>query len=257
MSHIKRFFMLIFSIYGFLIFVLLLFIIFPFVLISLLFNKTSSGNFIYSLCRLWADVAFFCWGFNHKNIGIENIKREKAAVYVFNHTSYMDIPVLMKAFRKQHIRILGKSSMASIPIFGVLYKNATIMVDRTSAENRAKSIKELIRSLQKNISVVIAPEGTFNMTPCPLKSFYDGAFKIAIETQTPVVPVIFPDNYCRLNYHSVFSLNPGRTRAIFLPEISVENISMQELKQKVYNAMQNKLIELNAPWINLNECSNS
>ncbi|MEO5967703.1 MAG: lysophospholipid acyltransferase family protein, partial [Ferruginibacter sp.] len=200
MKIIKSILQYIYSIYGFIIFVFVLLLIFPFVLISLLFGKTNSGNFVYILCRIWADIAFFLWGFHHKNIFEFPVNKQHACVYVFNHISYMDIPVLMKTFRNQNIRILAKASMGSIPIFGVLYRAAAIMVDRSSAKARANSIKELKDTLDKNISVVIAPEGTFNTTDCALKSFYDGAFKIAIETQTPIVPVIFPDNYNRMHY---------------------------------------------------------
>ena len=98
------------------------------------------------------------------------------------------------------------------------------MVDRSDADHRAKSVEMLKSILKKNISVAIAPEGTFNMTGKPLKEFYDGAFKIAIETQTPIKPVLFLDTYDRLNYHSVFSLTPGRSRSVFLEEISVNGL---------------------------------
>ena len=260
MKSIKRIFQYIYSIYGFVVFVLVLLLIFPFVLISTLFGKTKSGNFVYTLCRIWADIAFFLWGFNHKNIFEFPLNKEHACVYVFNHTSYMDIPVLMKTFRNQNIRILAKASMGSIPIFGLLYRTAAIMVDRSSPEARAKSIKQLKETLDKNISVVIAPEGTFNTTDCALKSFYDGAFKIAIETQTPIVPVIFPDNYNRMHYSSVFTLSPGRTRAVFLKQIEVDGFNLDDvelLKEKVFNEMEDALIRYKAPWIKNLQCRNN
>ena len=260
MKLIKKALQYIYSIYAFIVFVLILLLIFPFVLISLLFEKTKSGNFIYFLCRTWADIAFFLWGFTHKNIFEQPLNKTHASIYVFNHISYMDIPVLMKAFRKQHLRILAKSSMGAIPIFGLLYRKATIMVDRTSPEARSKSIRQLKETLLKNISVVIAPEGTFNHSECALKSFYDGAFKIAIETQTPIVPLIFPDNYSRLHYKSVFSLTPGKTRAIFLERIEVKEYKINEvelLKQKVYNEMEEALIRYKAPWIKNLKCRNN
>ena len=105
----------------------------------------------------------------------------------------MDIPIIMKAIRKQPFRILGKSEMAKIPVFGFLYQHAVVMVDRSNAVKRAESVAKLKAFIRKGISVVIAPEGTFNMTANPLKEFYDGAFKIAIETQTPIKPILFLD----------------------------------------------------------------
>ena len=126
------------------------------------------------------------------------------------------------------------------------------MVDRSNAEHRVKSVDILKSVLRKNISVVIAPEGTFNMTRDPLKSFYDGAFRIAIETQTPIKPVIFLDTYDRLNYKSIFSLTPGRSRSVFLAEINVSGYTMEDLpalKQIVYDKMESALLKYNASWI--------
>ena len=99
---------------------------------------------------------------------------------------------------------------------------------------------------------MIAPEGTFNMTTNPLKEFYDGAFKIAIETQTPIKPILFLDTYDRLNYKSIFSLTPGRSRAVYLEEISVDGLTGKDatmLKEKVYKLMEEKLVAYKASWI--------
>ena len=90
------------------------------------------------------------------------------------------------------------------------------------------------------------------MTNRPLKDFYDGAFRVAIETQTPVKPVLYLDAYDRMNYKSIFSLTPGKNRAIFLEEIPVEGLTladMQLVKQKVYDLMDKKLYEYKASWI--------
>lgn len=164
----------------------------------------------------------------------------------------MDIPILMAAFRYQHIRVLGKAEMTKIPIFGFIYKNAVVTVDRSDAAHRAKSVLILKSVVRKNISVVLAPEGTFNMSHQPLKEFYDGAFRIAIETQTPIKPVIFLDAYDRMHYKSIFSLTPGRSRAVYLEEVKVEGLRSADtaaLKQKVYDIMEAALIQYEASWI--------
>ena len=90
------------------------------------------------------------------------------------------------------------------------------------------------------------------MTPESLKDFYDGAFRVAIDAQMPIKPFIFPDVYDRMNYRSIFSLTPGKNRAIFLEEISVEGLAQKDLpilKQRVYDLMDNKLREYKASWI--------
>ena len=238
----------IFSVYAFVIFIVLMFILFPFVVIATFFGKVKGGNMIYTICRIWSDSAMFCWGMPHKNIYEAPVAGDHAVIYVFNHLSYIDIPMMMKAFRKKPIRVLGKAEMAKIPVFGFIYRKAAVMVNRESDAGRVKSVNELKKVLSKNISVVIAPEGTFNMTHQPLKEFYNGAFKIAVETNTPIQPVLFLDGYDRLHYNSVFSMNPGRSRAVFLQEI-LPGDDMAALKQKVYDIMEAGLIRYQASWI--------
>jgi 1-acyl-sn-glycerol-3-phosphate acyltransferase len=158
----------------------------------------------------------------------------------------------MKAVRKQPIRILAKSEMAKIPLFGFIYKNAAVMVDRKDANQRRRSLNVLKQVLSKNISIYIFPEGTFNMTNAPLKDFYDGAFRIAIETQTPIKPILFLDSFDRLNYNSIFSLSPGRSRAVYLSEIDTGGLTLKDipdLKDKVYRQMKEGLIRYNISWI--------
>jgi 1-acyl-sn-glycerol-3-phosphate acyltransferase len=163
----------------------------------------------------------------------------------------MDIPQMLKAIH-QPMRILGKAEMGKIPVFGFIYKTAVVSVDRSSAEERSKSMKALKSVLNKGISVFLCPEGTFNMTNQPLKDFYDGAFRLAIETQTPIKPLLFLDTYDRLHYRSVFTLSPGVLRTVYLEEISPVGYTLKEidvLRQKVYSIMEAKLIEYKASWI--------
>src|SRR6185503_2570225 len=78
---------------------------------------------------------------------------------------------------------------------GFIYKYAVVRVDRGDAVDRAKSVRNMKSVLKKGISIIVFPEGTFNMTPNPLKDFYDGAFRVAIETQMPIKPILFLDAY--------------------------------------------------------------
>ncbi len=245
-------FKFLYTLYGFACFLLLMLLLFPFVVVASFFGKVKGGNIIYSLCRFWGDCWFFLLGVHHKNIYEQPHDRNKQYIFISNHISYFDIPVMMKAVRNQHIRILGKSEMGKIPLFGFIYRNAVVMVDRNNAQQRAKSLKTLKSILAKNISIFICPEGTFNMTNAPLKTFYDGAFRIAIETQTAIKPILFLDTYDRLNYKSIFSLSPGRSRAVYLEETITTGCTfadLQYLKEKIYKQMEDGLIRYNASWI--------
>lgn len=252
MRYILRVIQVIYSIYAMVVFGLLMFILFLPVVFASLFGQIRGGNMIYRICTFWADAAMLLWGMPHKNIFDMPHNPDHPVIFVFNHISYLDIPILLKSFRYQHIRVLGKAEMAKLPVFGFIYKSAAILVERDNASHRARSVIKLKAVLKKNISVVIAPEGTFNMTDRPLKEFYDGAFRIAIETQTPIKPVIFLDAYDRLNYESIFSFTPGRSRTVYLEQVEVNNYSLDEvnkLKEKVYQVMEAGLIKHKASWI--------
>ncbi|MBI3883519.1 MAG: 1-acyl-sn-glycerol-3-phosphate acyltransferase, partial [Sphingobacteriales bacterium] len=229
-----------------------LLIIFPFVLVASLLGKVKGGNFIFKLCTLWVDIQLPLCGIFHKNYFEAPHNSFRQYVFVTNHISYMDIPVMLKAVRKQHFRILGKYEISKVPLFGYIYKYVVVMVDRGSSAKRAKSVRELKVVIRKGISILMCPEGTFNETGRPLKEFYDGAFKIAIETQTSIKPILFLDTYDIMNYHSIFSIKPGKSRAVYLEEVSVKGLTLKDtkaLKEKVYKRMEERLIFYKASWI--------
>ena len=217
-----------------------------------MFGKIKGGNFIFMLCRLWADIWFFLIFIRHKKIFEAPHDKSKPFIFVSNHISYLDAAIIPKAYR-QPIRPLGKVEMSKVPVFGFIYRNAIVTVDRSSAMNRANSIRVLKSIIKKGISVMVFPEGTFNMTTKPLKDFYDGAFRVAIETQTPLKPVLFLDAYRRMPYESLFSMSPGLNRIVYLDAIGLENLTLADLekfKLQVFNLMEKKLIEYNAAWRN-------
>lgn len=242
---------LLYVVYAFALFAALMIPVFIWALIASRFGKIRGGNLVYYGCVVWADIWFpliFIW---HRNIYLEKPKSHESYIFVANHISYLDAALLPKVFRHP-IRPLGKVEMARIPVFGTIYKNAIVTVDRSSAANRARSVQIMKSVLEKEISVLVFPEGTFNTTGQPLKDFYDGAFRIAIETGTTIKPVLFLDMFDRMHYRSVFSLTPGRSRAVFLPEVSVEGLTANDvvaLREKVYKLMADELIKRKAGWI--------
>jgi 1-acyl-sn-glycerol-3-phosphate acyltransferase len=241
----------IYCIYAVLLFVGIMLLLFPFVLIASLFGIIKGGNMIYRLCMLWGDAWFFLVGIRHRNMYESKPDKNRQYIFVANHISYLDAAVIVKTIRRP-IRALGKIEMKRVPVFGFIYSYTVVKVDRGNTGQRAKSVRNLKSVLKKGISIILFPEGTFNMTGQPLKEFYDGAFRVAIETQTPIVPVLFLDAYDRMHYRSIFSLNPGRNRCVFLDEVPVDGLHLKDvsfLKQKVYDLMDKKLREYKAGWI--------
>jgi 1-acyl-sn-glycerol-3-phosphate acyltransferase len=232
----------IYSIYALLLFVAIMFVVLPFVLLAAPFGITG-GNLIYKICRMWARTWYFLIGVVHKEIYEQPHDTSRQYIFVANHISYMDIPPLVCAIH-QPLRVLGKYEMVKVPVFGWIYRSAVILVDRKDAETRAKSVRALKSAVAQGISIFIFPEGTFNVTGNVLKDFYDGAFRVAIESQTPIKPLLFIDTLKRLHYNNIFSLTPGYNRIVYLAEVPVDGYKMKDLeklKAAVYQQMEEGL----------------
>lgn len=249
MQLLYRALKLLYVIWALTTFFVLMMVVVLVVLLLLPFGKTKGGNLIYKACTVWGICWHFLIGIRYKEIYETPHNRKEQFIFVANHTSYMDAPCVARSMR-QPVRALGKYEMVHYPLFGIIYRAIVVVVDRSSPEKRAQSLRALTAALHKDLSIFIFPEGTFNMDDSkPLKSFYDGAFRLAIETQTPIKPVIFPDSKDRMHWSSVFALNPGKLTAVFLAPIAVDDFLHEDqipvLKQLVYDTMDQALRRYN------------
>ena len=177
---------LLYCLYGLLLFIAGMLLVLPFVAVFSLQRGKKGGNRIYHVCRWWDSFWLFGMGIRSQLLSAEIVDPSRSYVFVSNHIAYLDIPMILQAVTRNSFRILGKAEMARIPIFGFIYSRAVVMVDRSSLQDRSRSVRDLKTMVADELSVFIFPEGTFNETGKPLKDFYDGAFRIAIEMQTPV-----------------------------------------------------------------------
>ncbi len=196
------------------------------------------GTISYQFLKLWS------WTFSKLNFipyeitGKENIHPGKAYIYISNHTSYLDIPGVCLTVPTQ-IRPLAKKELKKIPVFGWIVNHAAIIVDRSSNESRRKSMEHLKDVLRRGISILIFPEGTQNRSVKALQPFYDGAFRIAIETQRPVLPMVIM-GAGKLMPPKQFVIRPGRIKIAVLQEIPTEGMKVADvpaLKEKVIHIM--------------------
>lgn len=196
-------------------------------------------------------LKFWSWTFSKLNFipykisGLENINRKKAYIYVCNHTSYLDIPGILLTIPTQ-FRPLAKKELKRIPVFGWIAQSACIIVDRSSNESRRKSMEHLKDILAMGISILIFPEGTQNRTRERLQPFYDGAFRIAIETKQPIIPIVLL-NAGNLMPPNKIHIEPGTIKIIAGKEILTSDLNLKEtgaLKQKVYDIMDNMIKEI-------------
>ncbi len=234
-----------------LVFVPLLIILIPIVLFNdLAFGTFKGWNYNYRFFAKTFEVLYFFIGIRRQQMYAFNHNISKQYIFVSNHISYFDIPELLIGI-KQPVRVLAKKGPDKIPIFGYYYRKSVVMVDRSSNESRAKSMQQLKDYLNHGVSIMLFPEGTFNMTNKPLIPFYDGAFKLAIEMQVNIKPFIILDTFNTLNYDGI-AIKNGKSKLVYLQEVNVQGLTIndvQALKEKVYKIMEDAIIKFKAPWL--------
>jgi 1-acyl-sn-glycerol-3-phosphate acyltransferase len=216
-------------------------LVLPFVLLSawVLKGKQAQDTF-FIFIKAWAWVFSTLCFFSVRIRGREVIDPDKAYIYVSNHNSYLDTVVAVMAIPKS-FKPLGKIEMLKAPIFGLIYRKVVVLIDRKSPESRAKCIQDLKAELAEGQSILIFPEGTMNRTETPLAHFYDGAFRLAIETQTPIVPSVVINARNLLSRNHPLDAKPGSVAVIFAEPIAVDGLAeadLPQLKERVYRVME-------------------
>lgn len=175
--------------------------------------------------------------------------KNKAYVICPNHCSYLDIVTTYIAI-PEYFHFMGKAELKNIPLFGHFFKEMNIPVDRGSIVSSHKAYQRAAEDLDKGVSVAIFPEGTIPETAPKLKAFKNGAFRLAIEKQVPVLPVIYLDNYKIMPdgiLKRMHAGRPGKTRLIVLPPVETKGLTREDLealKSKVHYLMQAELERL-------------
>ena len=214
------------------------FINFPFFVLLSFGNNAQARKVIYQIIKFWSKIWLWIIGMPITRLGAPPANRRH--IIVANHISYLDTIILFDGL-PGYFRALGKKEFSKVPLIGFLYKQIVIMVDRSNAQSRAKSMRLMWRVLKNEGDIIIFPEGTFNETRQPLKEFYNGAFRLAITTQTPILPVIFPDTEDRWHYSGWWKIWPGKNRVVYLEPVEVAGLTIEqlpELKETTYNIME-------------------
>lgn len=234
---------LLYKIWVGLVFTVFMIIFFPGIVLPFVFGDRF-GAVGYFFLRLWSRVFSLLTFIRYKFYGRENIKKGQAYIFVSNHTSFLDLPGLTMLIPGQY-RPLAKKELLKIPMFGWITKSAAVVVDRSSAESRKRSMDRLTMLLKRGISILIFPEGTQNRTGRPLQTFRDGAFRIAIDTQEPVMPLVIV-GAGRLMPPGTIDLKPGLIRIYCGEEIPTTGLTTkdtQDLKDQTFALMADMIAE--------------
>ena len=172
--------------------------------------------------------------------GKEHFKKGQNYVVVCNHNSFMDVPLSVTAVPPN--KTIAKVEMAKIPVFGLIYKRGSVLVDRKNEESRRNSFLKMKAVLEMGLHMCIYPEGTRNKTSQRLQRFHDGAFRLAVETKKPIIPALIFYTNIVLPRKPLFFW-PHKIEMHFLPAVAIENKTSQQIKEEVFTMMDNYLLK--------------
>ena len=228
------------------VFVIQEFVMMFFVVPALLLNNSpvTERNLLRLFFTSNANALLFFFGIRNKVKGFDRLDPKQNYIVVSNHTTAIDILANASAMKGRPFKFLAKAELLKVPFLGINVGRLCIPVDRSNAEGRKKSYEDMAACLAQKMDVLIYPEGTRNRTDKPLKDFYNGAFKLSVETQTPIA-ICVTKRAKRLNDPKYgLWLKPGKMESIWLEALFPNDHSIEELKDKAISAMK---LELSKP----------
>ena len=192
-----------------------------------------------NISKAWMSIFFLFSGCRLKIKGKENFEKGVNYIVICNHNSFMDVP-LATPFIPGANKTIAKIEMSRIPLFGLIYKRGSILVDRKNKDSRRDSFKKMKDVLLMGMHMCVYPEGTRNKTDDPLKEFHNGAFKLAVETGTSILPAIMFHTKKVLPIDKAFFFWPSTMEIHFLASKQVLTTDdFETVKTEMHQRMSN------------------
>jgi len=204
----------------------------------------SGGNAPHIVARIWARSLLFASRIRVTVKGLSNIDPKRSFIYMSNHQSNFDIPVLL-AYLPIQFRWIAKNELFKIPIFGYAMKRAGyISIDRSGRKSTLQSIRNAAEIIRNGVSVIIFPEGTRSQDG-NLKSFKNGGFVLAVDSGVPIIPIIIHGTWQIMSKNQL-RIKPGRVFLEIQKPVESSNFSRKtknDLLEKVRQIISDGLEE--------------
>ncbi len=206
----------------------------------------SSDRFyktFFKIAIAWGKTIVFVMGFKPVVTYEQEIIPNTSYMFIANHASLIDV-MLMLSVMKNPAVFVGKKELRKLPVFGYVFRKTSIYVDRSSEKSRKEVYVRAQKKLDQGLSICIFPEGLVPEESVTLAPFKNGAFRLAIEHQIPIVPMTFYDVKKRFSW-TFFSGWPGKLRVKVHPFMETKGLTldaMEDLKEKAYNLIHTELV---------------
>ncbi|MEY2587947.1 MAG: hypothetical protein RLY11_1796, partial [Bacteroidota bacterium] len=183
-----------------------------------IFGEPTSTAWMIRLSRFWMSIYFPLSFIKVSITGKENFQPNENYIVVCNHNSFMDVPLSSPGIPGPN-KTIAKVEMSRIPLFGIIYKRGSILINRKDENSRKESYQKMKDVLDAGMHMCIYPEGTRNKTDQPMKAFHDGAFKLSMETGKKIIPAIIKGTKEMLPNNKTLYFWPGKISMEFLSPI--------------------------------------
>ncbi|MEO6611409.1 MAG: lysophospholipid acyltransferase family protein [Chitinophagaceae bacterium] len=242
MRMLKNVFARIWALWGMISFIATFLIFFIPSMLTWLLPDPLGQRIFCGISRIWMRIWLTLVGCPFRIKGREHFEKGKSYVVACNHNSLMDVP-LSSPFIPGANKTIAKSSFTKVPLFGFYYMKGAVLVNRKDEMSRKVSFDKMKAVLKKGMHMCVYPEGTRNRTNEPLKSFYDGAFKLAMAGDVAIIPAIIFNTKKALPLTKAFYFMPTRLEMHFLEPITTGTQTKEELKEKVFNVMKDYYVQ--------------
>jgi 1-acyl-sn-glycerol-3-phosphate acyltransferase len=206
-----------------------------------IFGEPTSTACMIRLSRFWMSIYFPLSFIKVSITGKENFQPNENYIVVCNHNSFMDVPLSSPGIPGPN-KTIAKVEMSRIPLFGIIYKRGSILINRKDENSRKESYQKMKDVLDAGMHMCIYPEGTRNKTDQPMKAFHDGAFKLSMETGKKIIPAIIKGTKEMLPNNKTLYFWPGKISMEFLSPIDPKDFGdVTALKEYVFKKMMEKL----------------
>ncbi|MBT8271702.1 MAG: 1-acyl-sn-glycerol-3-phosphate acyltransferase [Flavobacteriaceae bacterium] len=243
MKFIKYPFWIVYRVWFYVLVAIPIIVLFPVLIVTI--SRENWYPFFIRLARFWAHFILIGMGFSWRIEKDQELKKGHSYMLIANHTSMIDIMLMLVSVTNNPFVFVGKKELAKIPLFGFFYRKTCILVDRSNAASRQAVFKQAQKRLNSGLSICIFPEGRVPEDSVVLDDFKDGAFRLAINHNIAVVPIVFYDNRKRFSY-TFFSGGPGRLRVKIHPFIETHQLTMEdtqrirtEARELILNSLEN------------------
>jgi len=222
-----------------------LFFLFLYPLVLIFISREKWFPIVFKLIQIWARWILFGAGISYEIKKNVHLKTGQPYVFCPNHASILDTVITYVAI-PNYFHFMGKAELRKAPLFGIFFKHMNIAVDRGSIRASHRAFMRAHHDIQKGISISIFPEATVPACAPKLGPMKNGAFKLAIENQIPLVPVTYLNTWKILPEHKII---PGPHKVLIYihePIITkgMTDADLKTLKDDTIKAIGSVLKEL-------------